>query len=246
MLFELPDLPIDVQPYQAERLKYFTLKTFNEDLKKYHIKTHSDKALMCLAQDELTQNYEVELYENGNIATREYNWHDYFNLCIWVNFPKTKAVINSLHYSEMLSKTQKNRTPTENAMTLFDENGVVVLSTDKKLLDLIRRHEWKQLFWEHREDVLKKMRVLIIGHSLYEKFLNPYIGMTAHTVLWHIDNINLENNLVDNRLAQELASKIYSSPKSLQPLPILGYPGWYEMNADEAFYDKVNYFRPLR
>lgn len=246
MFFELPDLPIDAIQYEAELLRYFTTNFFNHELQGQSVKTQSQKLLTCLSQEKLKQNYEVELFENGNIATREYNWHDYFNLCVWVSYPRTKAAINYLHYSEIKNKKQKNRTSLENAMTIFDENGVVVLCSDEKLLDMTRRHEWKKLFWDYREDVKHKMHIAIIGHSLYEKFLNPYIGMTAHAVLWHVEEVNLEKYELDARLAQELNSKIYSSPKSLQPLPILGYPDWFSENKYAEFYDDTRYFRPLR
>lgn len=234
-LFEPPKL--------FNKPELMTIDCYNQFLNG-SVKTYAKTPLVCMPQNELEVNYEVEIFEQGNIATRENNWHDFFNLCVWFNFPKTKAVINYLHYSEIKHKKIKNRTSLENAMTLFDENGAVVLSTDKKLLDLIREHQWKTLFWQCRQEILTKMKIIMIGHSLYEKFLSPYIGMTAHTILYEVDDIVIPQAEIDQKVAVDLESLQYPSPRSLQPLPILGVPGWYEANKNPSFYDDEGYFRP--
>ena len=35
-------------------------------------------------------------------------------------------------------------------------------------------------------------------------------------------------------------------PRELQPLPVLGVPGWWPDNEAEGFYDNRDYFRPGR
>jgi len=242
-MFNLPVPHFDIE--ELPSLNTLSINSYNQKLETHSsdVKTYSDVNLHCIKQDDLNQNYELEIFETGNIATRENNWHDYFNLCVWFNFPKTKAAINYLHYSEIKNKTNKNRTTLENAMTLFDENGVVVLSTDKELLNLIREHKWKELFWEHREEVLDKLKIIIIGHSLYEKFLDPYIGMTAHSILLEVDDIELTDLVLDQKLSELLKEHQIQSPRDFQPLPVLGYPGWYAQNFEESFYDNKKYFR---
>lgn len=247
MSIKLLDPPYSEEQYLRIIGNHLMISEYNEYLLKYkEIATHSGKKLKCLANDELQQPYEVEIFENGNLPTRENNWHDYFNFCVWVNFPKTKAMINFIQYSEMKNKQQKNRTSMENAMTLFDENGLIVLSTDAGLLDMIRRHEWKRLFWENREQVLKHLKIVIIGHSMYEKFLNPYVGMTGHSILYEVEDLNLSWHFLDLKLTELLESELYKSPPDFQPIPVLGFPGWYEGNSDELFYDNTAYFRDVR
>ena len=50
---------------------------------------------------------------------------------------------------------------------------------------------------------------------------------------------------IDTWLAQDLsAAKLATKPFS--PLPVLGVPGWWAANADPAFYDDAEVFRPRR
>jgi hypothetical protein len=35
-------------------------------------------------------------------------------------------------------------------------------------------------------------------------------------------------------------------PAALSPLPVLGVPGWWRANEEEAFYDDTRYFREVR
>ena len=47
---------------------------------------------------------------------------------------------------------------------------------------LIVDFAWKELFWHRRAELLAKMRFLAFGHALYEKALDPHLGMVAKTV----------------------------------------------------------------
>ena len=52
---------------------------------------------------------------------------------------------------------------------------------------------------------------------------------------------------IDEQLAAIFAGgEQYSQPHDLNPLPILGMPGWHTDNDVEAFYDNQNYFRAGR
>ncbi len=246
--FQLLEPPFDTASYLKLTNDNLSLEVYNEHLSSRvnPIKTFSGKTLRCLANEQLHQAYEVEIYEKGNLPTRENNWHDYFNFCIWMNFPKTKTMINHIQYTQMKNRVHKNRTAMENAMTLFDENGLIVLSSNSDLLEMIRQHSWKALFWDHRQEVLRHLKIVIIGHSMYEKFLNPYIGMTGHAILYQLEELNTDLKALDQKIAEDLEGKKYQSPRDFQPIPILGYPGWYPENANEYFYENRNYFRDVR
>lgn len=247
LFIELLEPPYSEEKYLEIVGDQLLISVYDAYLIKYkNVMTHSGKKLKCLMNEKLQQPYEIEIYENGNLPTRENNWHDYFNFCVWVNFPKTKAMINFIQYCEIKNKKKKNRTPMENAMTLFDENGLIVLSTDPELLDLIRRHEWKKLFWEKRHEVLKHLSIVIIGHSMCEKFLNPYVGMTGHAMLCEVEELNLSKDCLDLKISELLESGMYQSPRDFQPIPVLGFPGWYKGNSEAGFYDDSEYFRGVR
>ncbi|HVK55918.1 MAG TPA: DUF3025 domain-containing protein [Burkholderiales bacterium] len=204
--------------------------------------------------DSISLDYETRCYLTGELETREENWHDLFNALVWLTFPRAKAKINARHYHALQGSSDSNkRGPERDALTLFDECGVIVASDDASLLDLLRGFSWKELFWSRRHDLLTHMRVYLFGHGLYEQALQPYIGLTGKAVLLSVESSFLELPL-ERQLASlddELAALIANAEKfkrtsDLSPLPILGVPGWIEGNGEESFYDNTAYFRPGR
>ncbi|HWN30812.1 MAG TPA: DUF3025 domain-containing protein, partial [Burkholderiales bacterium] len=70
--------------------------------------------------------YEARIYLQGEVQVRNENWHDLFNVLVWLTFPKSKAALNRRHFlaaSESGEKDEKNRGPVQDALTLFDEGG---------------------------------------------------------------------------------------------------------------------------
>ena len=195
---------------------------------------------------DFNDGYEPRIFLRNEVQTRDNCWHDFFNALVWHRFAKTKRAINYLHYHLQKSRyPSKHRLPAENLLTLFDENGVVIIARDPKLLDLIRAHEWHTLFWQQRAYIQEHTRVVVIGHALYEKALRPYIGMTANGLLF--ESTNLCSDTVDSLVAEFLLNKnTRLRPKDLSPLPILGMPGWHAQNENESFYANKDYFRPAR
>jgi hypothetical protein len=138
------------------------------------------------------------------------------------------------------------------ALTHFDECGIVVLSAKPELLGLLRNFEWKKLFAEQRAEVEQNMRFVVFGHATYESLLKPFRGLTAKAILYDVDASWLQLPLaeqlvaVDIRLAADLASGRYTRPRDFQPLPLLGIPGVTAESEDPAYYDDTWQFRPGR
>jgi len=203
--------------------------------------------------DNFKQQYESRIYLTGQISTRSENWHDFFNALVWLTFPQAKLALNRIHHHSLvnaqIAKLAK-RGPLRDAATLIDESGVIVLSSQPVLIDLLRRHEWKTVFWQHRETALASMRFMVFGHALYEKALNPYIGMTGKGVFFQVEGLFWQQSLteqlkaVDQWMANFLFHKLFSNA-DLSPVPILGYPGWSVDNRYAGYYDNEYYFRPL-
>ncbi len=204
------------------------------------------------------QHYAPRIYMRGEIQTRSENWHDFFQLLTWIMFPRTKALINEIHIPLAQARIKSGaelgrRTPLENMLSLFDEGGAVVVSSDEKLLQMIREFQWKPLFWQQRTALQQQLRCIVFGHAMYEKGLEPYVGMTANAILLHCEErfFQLSNHeqlaWVDATLVEVLASREQLSvPRDLAPFPILGMPGWDEDNSEEGYYDDHHYFRAGR
>jgi hypothetical protein len=203
---------------------------------------------------EFSAQYEVRIFETGEVPTRPDNWHDLFNALVWLAFPKTKAVLNGHHYGEIHARRgERLRGTARDVLTLFDEGGIVVAAADPELPALLREFRWKELFWGRRAEVLRSMRFYVFGHAIYEKALEPYKGVTAKALI--VDaapgllEAPLERQLteLDARAADYFSgTQALASTRTLSPLPILGIPGWDPGNAREEYYDDRAQFRPGR
>lgn len=192
--------------------------------------------------------YEPRIYLKSELQTRSRNWHDYFNALVWLQFTNTKQELNRLHYYEALQRDKKsNRSKIENAITLFDECGCIIVSSDPNMLDLIRNHQWQELFLEQRSAFGETTQCFIFGHAMYEKALKPYIGMTCQAILIHSEQL-LHASLadIDQQLAQLWHRGDIRQPADLSPFPVLGVPGWYNGEQTLEFYSNTDYFRPKR
>lgn len=197
--------------------------------------------------------YEQRLYARGELECRERNWHDLFNVLVWITMPRAKAALNARHHAALMTSPadgKNRRGAVRDALTLFDESGVIVLSARAELLRMIRDFQWKPLFWEHRAAVVADMRFLLFGHALHEKALAPYKGMTGRGLLLEVDREILELTpaeqlqQVDARVAQWIADpQALRHPQDLAPLPVLGVPGWCGSNETADYYDDGDYFR---
>lgn len=195
--------------------------------------------------------YEPKIYLSGEVKTRKNNWHDFFNMLIWCTFPKIKAMLNKFQYHEILKRGgHKLRSPLENFLTLFDENGLIIISSDKDLLKLVTEMQWKDFFWHQRHALKEKLRCYVFGHSLHEKLLNPYIGMVGHSILLCVDEsfFNKDPSQQHEEIENIICSFDFASmtTKNLFPVPILGFPEWHHEASDPSFYDNVDYFRGKR
>jgi len=194
--------------------------------------------------------YELHIAETGEVETRPGNWHDLFNALAWVTFPRAKAAINAQHAAildERGDAEAKRRGPERDALTLFDEGGIAVLSTRRELLRLIVDFEWKALFWHRREELRRHLRFLAFGHALFEKALEPHLGMVAKTIFLAADRLPDDAALipsVDASLAAHFEDRAhFASPKRMAPMPVLGIPGWHADTCYETFYDDPHHFR---
>ena len=200
--------------------------------------------------------YEPRCYLSGEVQTRPDNWHDLFNALVWLTFPKAKAAINARHYQALTDgadSADSQRGRVRDMATLLDESGVIVVCANPELAELLLTFQWKELFWQQREQLRAAMGFYVFGHGLYEKALDPYVGMTGQGLVLHVDqtffNWSLPVRLayLDERVAEYLDNPGHClSPRELHPVPLLGIPGWSADNVQSAYYDNTSYFRPGR
>lgn len=215
------------------------------------LRTESGQPLRFVPPRDDGLGYERRIWERGEVETRPDNWHDFFNALIWLAFPRAKAALNARHLRAMGAEDAP-RGQVRDAMTHFDECGLVVVSENPLLLDLMRAFRWKELFWEQRAALQRDMRFIVFGHATCEQLLAPFRGLTAKAVLYQVASDWLalpaaeQLAAIDARLALELAAGRYAAPRDLQPVPLLGLPGMTPDNEWPEYYDDTWQFRPGR
>ena len=196
--------------------------------------------------------YETRIWVRGEVATRAGNWHDFFNALVWLSFPLSKAALNARH-AGALAVQGTGRGSERDALTHFDECGVVVVSSDPSLLALLRNFEWRALFWERRDELGRALRCFVFGHATYEQLLRPFRGLTAKALLYEVSEDWLWRRPplaqladLDRRLAGELDGGLHLQPRAFHPLPLMGLPG-VTLDSDSAsYYDDQWQFRSGR
>lgn len=196
--------------------------------------------------------YEARIFRSGEIATREHNWHDLFNALAWLTWPLTKRELNRLHCEHALQQAA-HRGAVRDALTLFDESGVLIACSDTSLARLLADFQWRELFVQRRADVQRHMRFFVLGHALQEQMLRPFPGVTGKALILDCDAAFMHRpspellRELDERAAQWISRPgALASPRVLSPLPLLGIPDWDPANAEAAYYDNTTVFRPGR
>jgi len=207
------------------------------------------------SHDNMIINYESEIYLTGNVPTRLNSWHDFFQVLVWRTFPKSKSTLNHLHYQASCNRStshNRNRSPIENHITLFDECGAILVSSNPSLLELIKNFRWKTLFLENRPAFEKEISAYVFGHAMLEKAINPYIGMTTNSILVEVENdffrldYSAQLSTIDELITEYFDSIKDNKPEKFHPIPILGIPSWFDKNENPEFYNNLTYFRPGR
>lgn len=184
------------------------------------------------------ETYEKSIFSTGRIPTRNNNLHDFLNALVWLRFPRLKSAINIRHCQMFENEAErKQRGKLRDQLTLMDESGVLVASSSRNLLELLRDKRWVELFWENRENVRGKMTFVVVGHGLLEKCLQPFASITGKCLLMETTAQALD------AFDQLAASRILEAPlPALPPLPILGIPDWDD-NGAMQYYQNTHIFR---
>lgn len=204
------------------------------------IRTESGCAVRFVPPGPGDPYYEIGVYESGRVATRAGNLHDWFNALAWLAFPRTKARLNAMH-AQAIPHERGRRGRLRDLLTLLDEGGALVACDDAALNALLQGHEWKTLFWEQRQRVLASMRLLVLGHAVLEKALEPWPGITCKAIFVP------RSGDADAHAAgwlQRLSPE--ATPRELAALPIFGYPQWLPESGSAAFYEDARFFRAAK
>ncbi len=189
------------------------------------------------------QAYEDFIFKTAQVPTRD-GLHDFFNGLCWHRFPLAKRRLNQLQAAEIQAQgIRPTRGPVRDALTLFDENAVLMHAPDA-VWHALQARDWLKLFVDLR-DQWQQMHLVLFGHALLEKLVTPYKSITGH-VYRVASEVNAHNDAeLDAWLAYDL-QPLKLATKPYEPLPILGVPDWWAANATRAYYEDIQIFRPKR
>jgi len=193
--------------------------------------------------------YERHVAQLRQVPTRPKNWHDFFNMAVWAHFPRLRWALNALHVDDQIGpKDPRNgRAPPQNLAATVDESGVIVLSTSPELLEDLRALRFKRVFWERRSELLETTRFWFVGHGTLESLLTPHPGLTAKGLLLEVSRLPATEaddelrHAIDARAAA-VVHGFRQHHHILDPVPILGIPGYWD-NERAEFYDDAQHFR---
>ena len=217
--------------------------------------------------------YEAHIHATGEVPTRD-NAHDLFNALMWLALPRFKRMLNALQGRALADAARcgtdaandlptaaatdaatgvataaaTGRGATRDAATLLDENGLLLACGDAEVAAALARHDWHAAFVTRRAAWGTCVQALVCGHALLEKLQHPYKAVTAHALVLDCAAPADAQGLcaaLDAAAAQRLGAAP-PRPRDLQPLPVLGIPGWWADNEQADFYADRAVFRPAR
>lgn len=200
------------------------------------------------------EGYEERAWRCGEVATRANNRHDLFNALIWLAFPRSKAAMNRRHHGALVAARRAGsaaRGALRDALTQFDECGVIVAGTAPELWRALRAHRWHEVFVEQRAELLRTTRFIVFGHASHDALDAPFVGLCGKALFVEVGSawLDLPRALSLDQLDAHLAALFDSgefSPRDWQPLPLLGIPGATSDNERPDYYADTRQFRPPR
>ena len=122
--------------------------------------------------------YDARISLAREVPTRERNWHDLLNMLCFATFPHSKLALHARQYARLVERIEpgsarlpNRRTPEQDALTLFDEGGVLLAVAADAAEELTAAAP------ETRESTClalcdaRRLRVVPFGHALYEHLI---------------------------------------------------------------------------
>lgn len=218
-------------------------------------------ALHFIAQEALPTGaaYESHIFDTGGVPTR-LNLHDLFNASVWFTFPQIKAVLNARQAAQINQHgIQHARGVARDALTLFDENAAILVTSEPSLSEALKAFNWHDCLvqprslWDipHAPTTSAQAALYSFGHALMEKLVSPYKAICAHTWVMQVSPdwfaLSQAERIcdLDHRLSQQLQHHVFDT-RDFCPLPILGVPHFWPDNTQPDFYNDPRVFRSGR
>lgn len=179
----------------------------------------------------------------GQIPTRDLG-HDWYNGLVWLRFVLAKLQINAAHIEDSNRQselTSNGRSRLRDALTLFDENGALLITTETSIRDALLDQDWGTLFVQGRAHWKGRARLLVFGHGLLDSLQNPHRGLCAKAIPVLVPTLDLPEKTWPALL--EAVVRAVQDPANFSPIPVMGIPGWFEESNQPGYYDDRSVYR---
>ena len=181
--------------------------------------------------------YEGQVIEMHRVPTRENDWHDFFNAMAFTTFPRAKWALHARQHSILRQRIGDgarrlpgSRTREQDALSLFDEGGVVVALTALAHAKLAR--EAGDDLQSSISSLIESRQAIVIpfGHALYEHLIAglpcPLAAHHLMPLLPHPESAPALASFlekIDRLLAADLAdSNQFRAPHTSRALSLTG------------------------
>ncbi len=162
----------------------------------------------------LSATYDGSIAEHGEVPCLHASYHDLFNALVFAAFPRSKRALHARQYRALRRWTADGaprlpgaRTREQDALTIFDEGGMVVAMTEERALE----HRARTAPARVDDELGRGLEVLTFGHALLEHLHDghEYSRSSGALVILPEDAFESPERLlgrVDEVLAARLAS----------------------------------------
>ncbi|AKT37213.1 DUF3025 domain-containing protein [Chondromyces crocatus] len=140
---------------------------------------------------EITSLYEGRIHLEGWIPTRPASWHDFFNLLVWLSFPRAKRQLSARQAGTLAQWVTPGarglpgrRTREQDGLAILDEGGMLLLVEEAAAPEIQAGLDARQ--GDAVADVIATGRAvaLVFGHAVYEQLAlgGPLVRAMTHTL----------------------------------------------------------------
>lgn len=188
--------------------------------------------------------YDARITKHGEVPSRTRDWHDLFNALCFATFPRAKLALHRRQYTVLEQRVGRRstqlpgaRTREQDALTLFDEGGVVIAVDAKAhqaLVEMSREQRQSCIARVVEESLLDpqaprdavggKVVVVPFGHALFEHLIEGLRCPGGCTQLLELADASDERPRLLDAVDRALSQALSDPTRFVNPAQCAGMP----------------------
>lgn len=186
--------------------------------------------------------YDARISKHGEVPSRERDWHDFFNALCFATFPRSKIALHTRQYAILEQRVGHDaqrlpgaRTREQDALTLFDEGGVVIAADERGYETLmnaspeVRRARLLEITTRSHEATASPIEQLSsngsdgcvalvpFGHALFEHLIEALRCPAGCTQLMLLPSLSSDRDRLLQDVDRALATALSDAQRFLSP-----------------------------